>query len=136
MVTGLDRRYSRPFMSRLILIHSKNGCVPEVGMRYLGAQPHSETAQAPKLQFGKTTVYMYPENPAVSTSVGFTHSSTIITKLSRNPIHQRVDALCYGSILLIRNQTPVGLERAPLPNPMGVGVRNNISSTFTNSRLR
>ena len=34
------------YLSKLILICSVNGCNPEMGMRYLWAEPHSEKAQA------------------------------------------------------------------------------------------
>ena len=45
----------------------------------MGTEPHSEKAQTPELQFGKTAVYIYPDSPAVDASVRFTHSSVIVT---------------------------------------------------------
>lgn len=50
--------------SKSILYRSDTGRIPEKGMQYLGAEPHSEKPQTPKQQFTTTIVFKLPDNPA------------------------------------------------------------------------
>lgn len=62
-------------LSRLIQIRSDNSCITKMGMQYLGVEPHRKKAQTTELQFRKTLVYIYTNNPAVHASIQFTQLS-------------------------------------------------------------
>ena len=122
---------------KLILIHSDSGCIPEMGMRYLG---RNHTARNPKVQY-----FCSEKRQCIYTMIirlcKLPSDSYIAQKLSTRSDFwslYRSTSPSYSawlSPILIRTLDPVGLKLSPCTNHMGVGVRNNIGSTFTDGRL-